>query len=178
MPEIDNAITLQQEARMHLPKDDLNSTNETTKEHPDKSSLFLNKLKTLGYWILMMLCGFGGGYLSSSLTSLFFLPQNTSIEEYMPRCPKGYIAWATQDYFPIGPVNLDGDSILIFEKSIRSGCRLFVTSTDTPEMIKKQTSSDPIVDTIYHSTILGRVYLRKNKISFLDTARWTTTCKK
>ena len=176
--KVDNTTALQQEAYMSIPNSNLDNTNESIKEHPDKPNRISNKLKTLGYWFLMMLCGFCGGYMSSTLITLLFFSHDSSIEEYMPRCPKGYIAWETQEYFPTGPVNLDGDSILIFEKSIRSGCRLFVTSTDTPEMIKKSTSSDPIVDTIYHSTILGRIDLRKNKISFLDTTRWTTTCKK
>lgn len=135
-------------------------------------------MKVLCHWVFVVVCSICGGFLGVFIAEHWSTSRHDSIAEYTPRCPQGYFAWEIQEYLPTGPINRDGDSILIFEKSVRSGCRLFATSSDTPEMIKESASSDPVVDTIYHSTILGRIDLRKNKIAFLDTTRWTTTCKK
>ena len=46
LPEIDNTVSLHQEARMHLPKDNLDSTYESFKKHPDDLNLTLDKFNT------------------------------------------------------------------------------------------------------------------------------------
>ena len=46
LPETDNVTALHQEARMNLPKDNLDSTYESFKKHPDDLSLTLDKFNT------------------------------------------------------------------------------------------------------------------------------------
>lgn len=91
------------------------------------------------------------------------------IAEYSPRCPKGYVAWTTIDY--LEPVFVMGarDSIMMFEKQIRSGCRLSLTGHETPEMIQERISHDPVVDSVHHSEVFGSVHLKSKYVVNLDS---------
>ena len=96
------------------------------------------------------------------------------IAEYSARCPKGYVFWTTIDY--LEPVFVMGarDSIMMFEKQIRSGCRLSLTGRETPEMIQGMISHDPVVDSVHHSEVFGSVHLKSKYVVNLDSFSGTS----
>ena len=100
------------------------------------------------------------------------------VAEYSPRCPKGYYAWETHDYMHPIFTDRDGDSVMIFEQQVRTGCRLFLTGSETPEMIQKQISTEPVVDSVYYKSIVGSVNLRAQVLLSVDTNYWVKVREK
>ena len=103
---------------------------------------------------------------------------NDIVAEYSPRCPKGYYAWEMHNYMHPIFTNHDGDSIMIFEQQVRIGCCLFLTGSETPEMIQKLISTEPIVDSVYYKSIVGSVNLKTKHLLSVDTNHWVKAQEK
>ena len=67
---------------------------------------------------------------------------------------------------------------MIFEQQVRTGCRLFLTGSETPEMIQKQISTEPVVDSVYYKSIVGSVNLRAKVLLSVDTNYWVKVREK
>lgn len=100
------------------------------------------------------------------------------IAEVIGRCPDNYMPWEITEYMMPILTKRDGDSTLVFEKQIRRGCRLFLTGSETPEKIRELASDDPVVDTIYHTTVIGSVNMSTHRLAFSDTTYWTKVREK
>lgn len=100
------------------------------------------------------------------------------IAEVIGRCPDNYMPWEITEYMMPILTNRDGDSTLVFEKQIRRGCRLFLTGSEAPEKIRELASDDPVVDTIYHTTVIGSVNMNTQRLAFSDTTYWTKVREK
>ena len=92
--------------------------------------------------------------------------------EVVGRCPDNYMSWEVRENMMPMFTNRDGDSILIFEKQIKRGCRLFLTGSESPEKIAELESDDPVVDSIYYTAITGSINLTTQKIQVIDTNYW------
>lgn len=78
------------------------------------------------------------------------------IAEYSPRCPKGYVAWMTIDYSEPSFVDGAKDSIMMFEKKIRSGCRQSLAESE-------------ISDSVHYCEIFGSVNISTKYVVSLDS---------
>lgn len=87
------------------------------------------------------------------------------IAEYSSRCPKGYVAWTTIDY--LEPFFVEGakDSIMGFEKQIRSGCRPTVAGHETP-------------DSVHYCEVFGYVDISTKYVMSLDSFSGTEARQK
>ncbi|SHK64458.1 hypothetical protein SAMN05720487_103142 [Fibrobacter sp. UWT2] len=94
------------------------------------------------------------------------------VAEVVGHCPDNYLIWEKRDYLMPLTTNRDGNSILIFEKHIRRGCRPFLTGSETPEMLRKLETDDPRIDSVYHTSITGSVNLTTQKVIVIDTSYW------
>ncbi len=100
------------------------------------------------------------------------------IADVVGRGPDNYMPWEITEYMMPILTKRDGDSTLVFEKQIRRGCRLFLTGSEAPEKIREQTSDDPVVDTIYHTTVIGSVNMNTQKLAISETTYWTKVREK
>ena len=100
------------------------------------------------------------------------------IAEYSSRCPKGYVAWTTIDY--LEPFFVEGakDSIMGFEKQIRSGCRLSLTGHETLESVQERISHDPVVDSVHYCEVFGYVDISTKYVMSLDSFSGTEARQK
>ena len=94
------------------------------------------------------------------------------VAEVVGHCPDNYMTWEVRENMMPIFTNRDGDSVLIFEKQVKRGCRLFLTGGETPEKIAELESNDPVVDSIYYTAIIGSINLTTQKVIVIDTNRW------
>ena len=125
------------------------------------------------FWGLIgLIIGAFFGYIVHSIDEEEHEAVNKIVAETVGHCPDNYIAWEMREYMMPITTNRDGDSILIFEKQIKRGCRLFLTGSESPEKIKEIESDDPMVDSIFYTAITGSVNLTKQKVIVTDTNYW------
>ena len=125
------------------------------------------------FWGLIgLIIGAFFGYIVHSIDEEEHEAVNKIVAETVGQCPDNYIAWEVREYMMPITTNRDGDSILIFEKQIKRGCRLFLTGSESPEKIKEIESDDPMVDSIFYTAITGSVNLTKQKVIVTDTNYW------
>lgn len=126
------------------------------------------------FWGLVgLIIGVFFGYIVHSIDEEEHEAVNKIVAETIGRCPNNYIAWEVRENMMPITTNRDGDSILIFEKHIRRGCRLFLTGSESPKKIAELESKDSVIDSVYYTTIIGSVNLTTQKLIVTDTSRWT-----
>ena len=139
-------------------------------------SVIKNTLTNFWFYAFWVLVGGIIGMFFGYIYHLIGKEEKETIEEIVAEvvghCPDNYIIWELRDYMMPIVTNWDGDSILIFEKQIRKGCRPFLTGSETPEQIEELKSDDPAVDSIYYTAITGSINLTTQKIQVIDTNHW------
>lgn len=139
-------------------------------------SVIKNTLTNFWFYAFWGLAGFIIGALFAHVIHLDSKKEketvDTIVAEIVGHCPDNYMIWELRDYMMPIVTNRDGDSILIFEKQIRKGCRPFLTGSETPEQIEELKSDDPAVDSIYYTAITGSVNLTTQKVIVIDTNHW------
>ena len=79
-----------------------------------------NTLDNSWFWVCV------GLVVSATLTAAILEHRRAReiiVNEYTPRCPIGYIDWKLEEFLPTAKFEQDGESMLVFERSVTTGCR-------------------------------------------------------
>ena len=139
-------------------------------------SVIKNTLTNFWFYAFWVLAGGIIGIFFGCIYHLIDKEEKEAVEaivtENVGHCPDNYMVWEVRENMMPIVTNRDGDSILIFEKQIKRGCRPFLTGSETSKQIEELKSDDPVVDSVYYTAITGSVNLTKQKVIVIDTNHW------
>ena len=92
------------------------------------------------------------------------------LSEYVSRCPEGFIGWENSEFEITNRSEINGDSLIDFEKRINFGCR----PCDFTEVPRAVVDSLIAAHNVVHYTwIQGQINLNKGTLQKTDTTRAT-----